>query len=231
MKSLTSILGWAFLLVVLAVPSFLFYNWWEKSRQQFSSEITQEQIRANIFPPSEKSRPTAAAPAIQEKAATPLPAAPEHPPAKAAEAPVAPVPSVQPPQETLISSAPVQLAPAATGALQAGSGPAQPRPVSYYAPKGDRDPTFSPDDYSRLKEEELRRAEAERQRRLAESRKPKEATFESRLRLQGIIGTAAIINGEMYSAGQTIYGARILKVGSNYVIGEYKGRKFRKVLQ
>ncbi|HAT73215.1 MAG TPA: hypothetical protein DCS63_10415 [Elusimicrobia bacterium] len=223
MKSLTSLLGWAFLLAVLAVPSFLFYNWWEKSRQQASAEMTQEAAPADIFPSSEKSRP-APPPAGPGKGTPQPPAASERPGAQ-------PAPEPAPQQPPLISSAPVQPAPSAAGALKTGPVPAQPRLVSYYRPKSDRDPTFSPEDYSRLKEAELRRLEAEEQRRLAESRKPKEPAFESRLRLQGIIGTAAIINGEMYSAGQTINGAKILKVGSNYIIGEYKGRKFRKVLR
>jgi hypothetical protein len=90
---------------------------------------------------------------------------------------------------------------------------------------------LSPADYSRMKEAELRRLENERAMRLASNRRPHEPQIESRLQLQGIVGNAAIINGEMYSAGQTIYGAKILKVGANYVIGEYKGRKFRKVLK
>jgi hypothetical protein len=239
MKRLTSIFGWVLLLAVLAVPSFLFYNWWAKSKQASSAEQTQEQTSANIFAAAEKKQtaapvaPSTAAPAQAVPAAqAETPAAPEAASQRpAAQAPV----QLQPvPQAPLVSTAAVQPAQAAqvsTGAPLAVQVSTQAKLVSYYTPKGDRDPTLSPADYSRIKEAELQRLEDERQRRLAASRRPKEAQFESRLQLQGIVGNAAIINGEMYSAGQMIYGAKILKVGVNYVIGEYKGRKFRKVLQ
>jgi hypothetical protein len=34
----------------------------------------------------------------------------------------------------------------------------------------------------------------------------------------------------MYSAGNTVQGVRILKIGADYIIGEYKGNRFKKVL-
>ena len=37
-------------------------------------------------------------------------------------------------------------------------------------------------------------------------------------------------DGDMYYAGQTIYGAKILKVGADYIIGECKGKRFKKGL-
>ena len=158
---------------------------------------------------------SAALPAAQAVAPQPVqPAQPEKP----VPAAVTVTAAVQPVQA---STAPVQQVAVSTG----------PKPTSYYSPKSDRDPILSPADYSRMKEAELRRLENERAMRLAASRRPQEPQIESRLHLQGIVGNAAIINGEMYSAGQTIYGAKILKVGANYVIGEYKGRKFRKVLR
>jgi hypothetical protein len=103
--------------------------------------------------------------------------------------------------------------------------------ASFYAPKGDRDPTLSPDDYRRIKEAELQREEEIQRRKEAERNRPKEATCDSRVHLQGIVGNAAIINGEMYSVGQTVAGSKITKIGPNYIQGECKNRKFRKVLQ
>ncbi len=242
MKSLTSMLGWLLLLAVLAVPSFLFYNWWTKSRQQTSSELAQEPVQANIFPSSEKAAPaapparsTAPAPspevqpgpkAAQESASQPAaatrPAAQQaaRQPAPQQPAPQPPAPASQPAQVQQ-SSAPARSVAVSTA----------PKPVSYYDPKTDRDPTLSPADYSKIKKLELERLEAARQARLAALHRPSEPTIESRLLLQGIIGNAAIINGDMYYAGQSVRGAKILKIGANYVILEYKGRRFRKVLR
>lgn len=126
------------------------------------------------------------------------------------------------------ASSPAAVAASTPAVVAASTGPAL---ISWYSPKSDRDPTLSPSDYSRIRAEERRRLENERAARLAANRRSPEAQIESRLQLQGIVGNAAIINGEMYSAGQSVYGAKILKVGANYIMGEYKGRKFRKVLQ
>lgn len=218
MKNLASIIGWLLLVAVLAVPSFLFYSWRARSKQQAAAEIVQEPAPSNIFTQHEKDQSARRQPDVTARQGAPAAAQPE--PRPPAAGPV-----------VLLATAAVQPVQADTGAAQAVSVPAQLKPVSYYTPKGDRDPTLSPADYSRMQELELQRLETERLQRLAERRKPKTPQFESRLRLQGIVGNAAIINGEMYSVGQTIYGARIIKIGANYVIGEYKGRKFRKVLQ
>ncbi|OGR41389.1 MAG: hypothetical protein A2X35_10285 [Elusimicrobia bacterium GWA2_61_42] len=235
MKSLTSIIGWLLLVAVLAVPSFLFYNWWTKNKQQASSEIAQEQTPADLFPAAEKNRSAAPAPAAAP--AQPAPAVPARPAAQpaaqAAPKPQArpePAPQAQPQAEAAVTPV-VSTVQASTAAVQEVSVSTQPKLLSYYAPKGTRDPTLSPADYSRIKEAELQRLEAERQQRQVTNYRPKEVPFETRLQLQGIVGNAAIINGDMYVAGQTIYGAKILKVGSNYVLGEYKGKKFKKVLK
>jgi hypothetical protein len=243
MKNLTSKIGWALLLAVLAVPSFLFYNWWTSNKLQASAELAPDQVQTNIFPSAEKDRaPQPAAvqssSPVQQPEAKPVPAAPK-PAATAAPLPARPAAAPQPSapaQQEKTAPAPAASAPAQP--VQASTAPAHqvvvstgPKPTSYYSPKSDRDPILSPADYSRMKEAELRRLENERAMRLAANRRTKEPQIESRMQLQGIVGNAAIINGEMYSAGQTIYGAKILKVGANYVIGEYKGRKFRKVLQ
>ena len=89
---------------------------------------------------------------------------------------------------------------------------------------------MSPEDYRRIREAQEQALEEARQRRASQVRKTKSEGVENRLKLQGLVGNAVIINGEMYSVGQTIYGAKILKVGSNYMIGEYKGKKFRLVM-
>jgi len=246
MKSLTSVLGWTLLLAVLAVPSFLFYNWWSKSRQQVSAELTQtqDQPEHNIFPPADKS----AAPAANSTtAARPAqqPLLDPTPSAQAAEQPAgkpAPAPAAQAQTQTSKSETPQAQAapqdPAAAQAVHTSSSSSQAvqvstqvKPVSYYTPKVDRDPTMSPDDYRRIKEADEARKEAEQQQLLAYRNRPKPLGPESKLHLQGIVGNAAIINGEMYSAGQTVLGIKIVKVGSNYIVGEFKGKTFRKVLK
>lgn len=254
MKNLTSLAGWVLLLAVLAVPSFLFYNWWSGNKTKASAEAAQPAVQTEIFSQEKDGRaarpaaqPTPSASAQAPAPVTPVPAQPpaassaavhaaahanpagSRPPSRE-EGPImdqpasAPAPAARPPAqpEAKVSTA------AAVSPVAASTGPAL---VSWYSPKSDRDPTLSPADYSRIRAEERRRLENERAARLAASRRTPEAQIESRLQLQGIVGNAAIINGEMYSAGQSIYGAKILKVGANYVIGEYKGRKFRKVLQ
>jgi len=250
MKNLTSKIGWVLLLAVLAVPSFLFYNWWTANKLQASAELAPEQVQNNVFPSGEKDRAAQPAPVqssapVLQPEAKPVPSA-AKPAAPAADLPAAqpaaprPAPTPQPGKDAPAAAAAPAAVTAAAAAqpVQASTAPAQqvavstgPKPTSYYSPRSDRDPILSPADYSRMKEAELRRLENERAMRLAANRRPQEPQIESRLHLQGIVGNAAIINGEMYSAGQTIYGAKILKVGANYVIGEYKGRKFRKVLK
>ncbi len=247
MKSLTSVLGWLLLLAVLAVPSFLFYNWWSKSKQQASSELAQDPVQTNIFPASDKPRAAlpparstapAAAQAAAPQPAQQVPAAAQ--PAAAAQQAPAPgaVRAAQPAQPQAQAVQPPPAQPAQPAQVQASSAPARqvavstaPKPVSYFEPRTDRDPTLSPADYSRIKKAELDRIEAARRERMATIRRNVEPSIESRLQLQGIVGNAAIINGDMYSAGQTVRGAKILKVGPNYIIGEYKGKKFRKVLR
>lgn len=249
MKSLTSVLGWALLVAVLAVPSFLFYNWWTKSRQQVSSEIPQEAPQ-NIFPPQEKSpapaptpapvpsRPAQPAPQAQAPAAparqpqvqepVKAPPAPPQQPSASAQAPnSAPVPA----ETAAVSTVTAQEVAPATAAVQGAQDGVQQKTASYYKPKTDRDPTLSPDDYQRIRDIENARLEAERMARLAERNRPRAPDITSRLQLQGIVGNAAIINGEMYAVGQSVLGAKILKVGANYVIVEHKGKKYRKVLQ
>jgi hypothetical protein len=217
MKSLASMIGWLLLLAVLAVPSFMFYSWWTKNKQQTSSEITQEQVSSNVFTSSEKIRPAPEPAPVSADLIPPQTAGqPEPLPQAAATA-------------ALVSTAAVQPLPASAGAVPAVFLSTRSRQVSFYSPKADRDPTLSTADYSRMREAEMRRLENERVQRLSAGHR--ELQFESRLRLQGIVGNAAIINGEMYSTGQMIYGAKILKIGPNYVICEYKGRKFRKVLR
>lgn len=265
MKNFTSILGWLLLVAVLAVPSFLFYNWLSKSKQQNQAELVHEPMAGSVFP-SEKSGQPAVAQQAPAAAAQQAPSAPSQQSLKANEPKPAPdqqaasaqavpaktAPAPGPDAETdgpidedapsassnppAAAPQPAQ-APVVSTSAQQGDGQGQvavstgPKLISYYNPKTTRDPTFTPDDYRRIKEEERQREEAERLRLEAERNKPREPGPEVRISLQGIVGSAAIINGDMYSAGQTVRGVKILKIGTDYIIAEYKGKKFKKVLK
>lgn len=246
MKSFSSMLAWLLLAAVLAVPSFLFYNWWSKSKKQVSAEVTPEQVTVNVFPSDKGARPVPAAqptelvsPSQPAPAARPAAQAAAQPAAQPAVQPAA-QPASQPAQQPPSASAqPPETPPAAeqppAEGVQAVETSTAVKPFSYYEPKGDRDPTYSPEDYRRIKEERMQREEAERMQRMA-NRKPQEPGPETRINLQGIVGSAAIINGDMYAVGQSVRGIRILKVGSDYIIaecvtGSCKGKKFRKVLK
>ena len=107
----------------------------------------------------------------------------------------------------------------------------RPALTSYFSPKSQRDPTTSPTEYQRIKQEEYQRAETERRKLAAERKRERETGIASKMRFQGVVGNSIIINDEMYNIGQKIFGATILKVGTDYFIGEYKGKKFKKVLR
>ncbi len=227
MKSLSSLLGWMLLVAVLAVPSFLFYNWWMKSKQQSSAELTQAPVSANIFPSADKTHETSQilystpVPAAQPAAVTTYPAA-----GNAVQD--APGSTPRPAPAAAVSTAAASVAPAQPAASPDVSASTQTKKNSYFDPKSDRDPTLSPADYSRIKEVEMQRKEDESRQKRERTKVEKKESCESRLVLQGIVGKAVIINGEMYYAGQTIYGAKITKVGTDYILGECKGKKFKK---
>ena len=51
MKNLASTAGWLLLAAVLAVPSFLFYNWWAKNKEKAALERAQEMNSGAVFQP------------------------------------------------------------------------------------------------------------------------------------------------------------------------------------
>ncbi len=261
MKSFSSILGWLLLVAVLAVPSFLFYNWWSKSRQQASTEVTRGPVTTDVFPasvpaaaapPSAAPQPARNAPAAPVGVSSQTADAPAEPAFKAVPASMAPSsgeqPAPRPPAAApLVAQAVSAARPAAspgpaprpaTGPVLQGPGAdslsvrtsTAPQPLSYYAPTATRDPTLTPEDYRKIREQEYQRLQEERQQRLAEIRHRPPGP-ETLISLQGIVGTAAIINGDMYRAGQTVRGIKILRVGPDYVLCEYKGKRFRKIMR
>ena len=234
MKGSAAIIGWTLLVAVLAVPSFLFYNWWASNKKNESAAQVQIQSvsTATIFagaqdktaaqPPFSQTPTAAEGPIFQS--------APAGQSVQSSPAPAVPVPAAVAKQGAGAQS--VTHSTAAAQAEKAYSSSASTQTVhgSYFNPNTDRDPTMTPLDYKKIKDEELQRIESERMRQLA-LRKKQYDNGEGRIKLQGIVGNSVIINGEMYSVGDTVLGIKIIKIGSNYLIGDNKGRKFKKILQ
>ncbi|OGS13624.1 MAG: hypothetical protein A2234_00050 [Elusimicrobia bacterium RIFOXYA2_FULL_58_8] len=212
MKGLNAFLGWLLMLAVLAVPSFLFYNWWSKNKAQSAGDTVMAVPGKGVFSPVGKTAGGGVAVAVPVVVSRPVSAQ------VSTSTPRVEVSTVLP---AAVQSAPVR---------EPGISTRTPR-TSYYERKTDRNPLFSPVDIQNIKDAELRLAEALRAERMAKTRQVKETGIETRMKLQGVVGNAAIINGEMYTAGQSIYGGKIIKVGTDYVIGEHKGRKFRIKIQ
>jgi len=214
MKNFSGGIAWFLLAAVLVVPSFLFYNWWtNKSGKEAASQASVQSVpAAAIF---ERSQDTA--PYVQAASTAPVPDAKPEPGRQDFTAGGG-TQTVRP------SVAPVQTAAAAQVPARTAAG-------SYFNPKVTRDPMLSPEDYQKIKDEEAQRLETERQRQLSLARQLKENSGETRIKLQGIVGNSVIVNNEMHSVGDTVAGVKLLKIGPNYVIGEYKGKKFKKILQ
>ncbi|MBI4802692.1 MAG: hypothetical protein HY796_09245 [Elusimicrobia bacterium] len=229
MKSFTSIVGWLLLAALIAVPSFLFYNWWANTKNSEAAAMTQPSPGGRppgaIFPGDDK--PAAAVGAAQKP---PSGAFNNPAPAASPVAPVAtPAPANKPAPAGQAAATAAKPAPSAAVGVSTHS-----KLVSYFNPKTSRDPTMSPEDYQKIRDEEQRRREEERLARLAELQRNRVVGPETWLKLQGIVGNQVIINGEMYSVGMSVRGVKILKIGSDYIIGEYKAKgefkRFKKVL-
>ncbi|HBA61704.1 MAG TPA: hypothetical protein DCZ92_13010 [Elusimicrobia bacterium] len=228
MKSMSAFFGWMLMLAVLAVPSFLFYNWWEKNKQQSAAESIQSSSPAtSVFPPSEQQVKPQPSPSAAQGAAAPSQSAVSLP--VMAQSPVSaqaqPSASAPPPsQPAAAAQAPVQPSTSTPAAAQPAAVSTFTQ-ISWYRPRTTRDPTLSPQDYYKIRQNEQERLQTERDRLAQEARRNRETSVASRIRLQGIVGNAAIINGEMYAVGQMIYGAKILKVATDYIIVEHKGKR------
>lgn len=212
-------LGWVILVVALAVPGVLFYNWWSHLK-------------------SERERSVAA------KARGPIPDTgvfPSSPNAKLVN-PMAPVVStaVAPAQVSTISPAVAQAVEAATIALPpASTGQATAFPTPTAMPALKRDPTLSPFDRVRItEEEEAKRRAAEDLENMNRPRRPGRRSAvnpKSLVELQGIISTPeggykAIANNEVVAVGEYVGNTKvkIVKISDLSVTFIYQGKKFSK---
>lgn len=127
---------------------------------------------------------------------------------------------------------------------------------SYYEPTRNHNPMMSPRDYEKIRMEEQAKRDAEEAARRAEEealrarsepesaaaakKAPKIdhiAVILKRLKVTGIVGTMALINGDWYERGKFIKmgkpyknAVKLKSVGGNYIVIDYKGKTATKNL-
>jgi len=229
--------GWLVLGVVLLVPLFSFWQWWQglntrRSNAQLS-KTPPSAFGGTVSPASAPMAPGSPSPAA--------PAAPNN--ATSTKSPDPSPASGAPPGEKAGGRG--QKTPGATGAVAAPAGSASaasgqasgslaslsgmPNPLKAdlpgYAPKLDRDPTLSPPDIKRL---------LEREQRGQKGPVVKDRPIQSRIQLTGIIqtprGINAIVNNERVRKGDDVLGARIVRISPSCVDFEYHKQTFKKCI-
>lgn len=143
----------------------------------------------------------------------------------------------------------------ASGNQEAKEEKQRPKDKSWFDPQNNHNPMMSPKDYDDIRKAEQARIEAERAAKLEAERAARAQLagdtynpitkvvrkkidplkiIDRKLRIQGIMGSMVIINGDAYSPGDTIArtgGAKVKTIGGNYIIIEYKGKTLRKVMK
>ena len=224
-------LGWVILVVALAVPGVLFYNWWSHLKADREKTVAakargrvpdggvfQSSPNTKLVNPMTPAVSTAAAPPplTSVPAVSAMPAAPQD--ASAAT----------------LTTPPLATAPAA--------GADQPPAISSMTVPAlplKRDPTLSPFDPDRLVEiDEAKRKAAEdleNMKRPKMQKKAKAVNPTTLLNLQGIVsnpesGYKAIVNDEVLSAGEYVGSTKIkiVKINDLGVTFEYQGKRFSK---
>ncbi|MDD5656532.1 MAG: general secretion pathway protein GspB, partial [Elusimicrobia bacterium] len=135
-------------------------------------------------------------------------------------------------------AAPAAASPPAPAEPAAGIDAAPPASPQALAFQSWRDPTLSPYDVLRIKQNEIER-EAKRQelRKAGERRGRANPAFnpERIVELQGIVSASdgsnrAIVNGEVVSEGDAISGVRVLRITTRGVVFGYKNKRFMKAV-
>lgn len=231
-------LGWVILVIALAVPGVLFYNWWshlKADREKAVAAKARGRVpEGGVFQSSPNAKlvnpmaPAASTAAVAAPAVAPVTAAPVAAPS----APSAPA----------VASAATIDAPAASSApAEGGQAAAFAVSTAAFVPLK-RDPTLSPFDLVRiLEEEEAKRKAAEDLANASKPRgggkkgKPKVVDPASKVNLQGIVsnpdtGFKAIVNDEVLGVGEFIGDTKIkiVKITDLGVTFLYQGKKFSK---
>lgn len=159
--------------------------------------------------------------------------------------------------ETATDNAAQNQIPAEAEAQKAEVKPKKEHPAgkSYYEPTRNHNPMMSPRDYEKIRMEEQAKRDAEEAARRAEEealrasreqgsavakKAPKIdhiAVILKRLKVTGIVGTMALINGDWYEKGKFIKmgkpynnAVKLKSVGGNYIVIDYKGKTATKNL-
>ena len=235
-------LGWVILVIALAVPGVLFYNWWshlKADREKAVAAKARGRVpEGGVFQSSPNAKlVNPMAPAVSTAAAAePVASSTEaaHP-ADAVAAPAgAPDPSAVP------AAAAATIAASSAAPSDQGETTAVAMSSSTVVPLK-RDPTLSPFDLVRiLEQEEAKRRAAEdlanaNRARVRGPRKPKVVDPASLVNLQGIVsnpdsGFKAIVNDEVLGVGEFV-GSTKVKIVSITDLGVtfvYQGKRFSK---
>ena len=212
-------LGWLLLAAALAVPGFLFYNWWSQMKAAHDRSVTSK-ARGRL--PEGSLFQTSSAPA---KLVNPI--APATADIAAQPPAVAAAPAAIPAEAPITSSAP-----ASTATIAA-------------APALPRDPMLSPMDLIKIRDIELAKERSRREIEEANRRRHQprgkrvDPPIEKDVELQGIVATPheaalAIVNGATVAAGESfaVRGhaekVRIVRISSVAVTFEYAKHRFTK---
>jgi hypothetical protein len=207
--------GWLILVLALAVPGVLFFNWWSKMDKEKKKQLSFSVRKRTEGLPF-------AGPANKNKLTNPVAQVP------------APLPASLPAEpEVLVASG------AAATSLVPPATPLPPEP-SLAVPLDfpTRDPMLSPYDLVRMKRQELERmlaTSALSPKALPKKMIPADPPIENSIDLQGIIFAAggvnkAIVNGEVVGEGDMVDSALVLKISKQSVVFRHKNRKFTKVV-
>jgi len=219
-------LGWLVLAAALAVPGFLFFNWWSHMKAERDRSVAAKARGRLPDGAVFQTAPGTAKPADRVASSS----APAAPPAAPAPAP-APPPEASPAPSAVAEDPP----PAATPSPEAAAGIVLPR-----------DPMLSPMDIVRIREEEMARErsrleleEANRRRNSYRPVKRVAPPIETRVELMGTVATPngaslAIVNnatlapGESFSVAGYAGKVRVVRISAAGVTFEYKKRTFKK---
>lgn len=211
-------------------------------------------LTAGILGAQEVKQESAADSSAPKQEAAAVPAAEEKKPESASEQQAQEKKNT----ETATDNAAQNQIPAEAEAQQTESKPKKEHPAgkSYYEPSRNHNPMMSPRDYEKIRMEEQAKRDAEEAARRAEeealraSSEPEAAAaakkapkidhlavISKRLKVTGIVGTMALINGDWYEKGKFIKmgkpynnAVRLKTVGGNYIVIEYKGKTATKNL-
>lgn len=242
--------GWLILLAALAVPGFLFYNWWSRlnaeSRRQMTQKVRKRLPDGGVLfsgspAPNKLTNP------IASQGGAGVSSAPPASPSTAAAAADGVNAALASGETAAAGVSALQAAPGASGPpLAAPSAPGEPQPpgsASGGLPSGlvlSRDPTLSPYDIVRIEQivlEKMIKQQEVKEAVKGQRVKPvkREPPVETTIDLQGIISTSdqgqrAIVNGEMIGEGEFVGQVKVLRITTQGVVFLYKGRRFTKTI-